>query len=159
MKYILIALSLLVVSVAATLKKYEPLPPTNQKVLEYVNTVIGKKVDAGECWDLANQALTYAKAKWTFPTTFGKAYDYKKAPILPGDLVQLSNVTIESKNGNAISRITMQKHTVVVYSVEENGKIHVAEQNFNNVRKVVINEWNLNDVKKGKLQFYRPQPL
>ncbi len=157
MKYLLIALTFLCAS--ATFQKDEALPPTNQKVVDYVNTVIGKKVGAGECWDLANEALTYAKAKWTFPTTFGKAFDYKKTPCLPGDLVQLSNVTIETRNGNSISRITMEKHTVIVYSVGEEGKIKVAEQNFNNIRKIVINEWDLDDIKKGKLQFYRPQPL
>ncbi len=156
MKYFILALGILFTS---AIGKEEPLPPTNQKVLEYVNTVIGKKVGAGECWDLANEALTFAQAKWTFPNTFGKPYDYKKSQIMPGDLIQLSNVTIESRKGNSVSTITMAKHTAIVYSVGENGKIKVAEQNFNNIRKIVLNDWNLPDVKKGKLQFYRPQPL
>jgi hypothetical protein len=157
MNYFILVLSLLFAS--ATFEKKPALPPTNQKVLDYVNTVIGKKVGAGECWDLANEALTYAQAKWKFPNTFGKPYDYKKETILPGDLIQLSNVTIETRTGNSVSTITMAKHTAIVYSVGDNGKIKIAEQNFNNIRKIVLNDWNLTDVKKGKLQFYRPEPL
>jgi hypothetical protein len=53
----------------------------------------------------------------------------------------------------------MAKHTAIVYAVGENGKIKIAEQNFNNIRKILLNDWNLKDVKKGKLQFYRPEPL
>lgn len=159
MKYFILALGFLLAS--ASVHKKAPLPPTNQKVLDYVNTVIGKKVGAGECWDLANEALTYAEAKWKFPNTFGKPYDYKKETILPGDLIQLSNVTIETRTGNSVATITMAKHTAIVYSVNEKDKlkIKIAEQNFNNIRKIVLNDWNLSDVKKGKLQFYRPQPL
>ncbi|HVD99274.1 MAG TPA: hypothetical protein VNB90_13790 [Cytophagaceae bacterium] len=155
--FILLAFSSLLFSFV--FYKKATLPPTNEKVLEYVNSVLGKKVGAGECWDLANEALTHAHAKWTFPTTFGKPYNYKKDTILPGDVIQLSDVTIETRSGNSISRITMAKHTAIVYSVGTEGKIKVAEQNFNNLKKIVINEWDLDDVKKGKLQFYRPQPL
>lgn len=135
------------------------IPPTNQKVLEYVNTVIGKKVDRGECWDLANQALTYAHAKWKFPTEFGKPVDYKKEAVLPGDLIQINNVTMESKTANSITRWKMAEHTAVLYEVKGEGKITVAEQNVNGVRKVMLSEWDLDDVKSGKLQFYRPQPM
>jgi hypothetical protein len=67
----------------------ETFPPTNIKIVEYVNTVIGKKVGRGECWDLANEALTYANARWEFPTKFGRAIDYKKEQVLAGDLIQI----------------------------------------------------------------------
>jgi hypothetical protein len=67
----------------------ETFPPTNIKIVEYVNTVIGKKVGRGECWDLANEALTYANARWEFPTKFGRPIDYKKEQVLAGDLIQI----------------------------------------------------------------------
>jgi hypothetical protein len=134
------------------------IPPTNQKILEYVKTVVGKKVDRGECWDLANGALTYANAQWEFPTTFGKPYDYKKEPIVAGDLIQINNVVMESKTETSVTRWKMTEHTAIVFETGEKGKLKVAEQNVNGVRKVMISSWNLNDLKSGKMQFYRPQP-
>jgi hypothetical protein len=136
----------------------DEIPVTNRKVLEYVKTVIGKKVDRGECWDLANQALTYANAKWEFPTKFGKPVNYKTEMIIPGDIIQINNVTMESKTATSIVRWKMKEHTAILFDVKENGKVMVAEQNVNGMRKVQVNEWNLNDVKSGKMQFYRPQP-
>lgn len=138
--------------------KANDIPLTNQKVVEYVKTVIGKKVDRGECWDLANQALLYANAKWEFPTKFGKPYDYKKEQILAGDLIQINGVVMESRTETSVVRWKMTEHTAIVYEAGEEGKIKVAEQNVNGVRKVMISSWNLNDLKSGKMQFYRPQP-
>jgi hypothetical protein len=135
------------------------LPATNQKVLEYVKSVVGKKVDRGECWDLANGALTYANAKWEFPTKFGRPYDYKKEPILAGDLIQINNVMMESRTDTSMMRWKMIEHTAIVYETgSEKMKIKVAEQNLNGLRKVALSNWNLNDLKSGKMQFYRPQP-
>jgi hypothetical protein len=136
----------------------ETLPPTNAKIVEYVTSVVGKKVGRGECWDLANEALTYANAKWEFPTTFGKPIDYKKETILAGDLIQIRNVVMESRTDTSLVRWKMVEHTAIVFASEENGRIRIAEQNVNGVRKVILSNWNLNDVKSGKLQFYRPQP-
>lgn len=137
----------------------ETLPPTNAKIVEYVNTVIGKKVGRGECWDLANEALTYANAQWKFPTTFGKPIDYKKEVILPGDLIQIKNVVMESRTDTSIVRWKMLEHTAIVYATTNSYQISIAEQNVNGVRKVMISHWNLKDVKGGSLLFYRPQPL
>ncbi|MES2778750.1 MAG: hypothetical protein V4651_02535 [Bacteroidota bacterium] len=152
MKTFFLLLSLWIVPV-------ETLPPTNAKIVEYVNSVIGKKVGRGECWDLANEALTYANAKWQFPTTFGKPIDYKKDQILAGDLIQINNVVMESKTDTSLVRWKMVEHTAIVYATTaEKGHIRIAEQNVNGVRKVMLSDWNLSDVKSGKLQFYRPQP-
>ena len=136
----------------------EVLLPTNVKVVEYVNTVIGKKVGRGECWDLANEALTYANAKWEFPTKFGKPVDYKKEQVLAGDLIQINNVVMESRTDTSIVKWKMAEHTAIVYSTTDKTHIRIAEQNVNGVRKVMLSNWNLSDVKSGKLQFYRPQP-
>lgn len=135
----------------------ETLPPANAKIVEYVNTVIGKKVGRGECWDLANEALTYANAKWELPTKFGKPFDYKKEKVLAGDLIQINNVVMESRTDTSLVRWKMVEHTAIVYSTAEKGQIRIAEQNVNGVRKVMLSNWNLNDVKSGTLQFYRPQ--
>lgn len=137
----------------------ETVPPTNARIVEYVNTVIGKKVGRGECWDLANEALTYANARWSFPTTFGKPIDYKKEVILPGDLIQIKNVVMESRTDTSVVRWKMIEHTAIVYATNNSSQIRIAEQNVNGIRKVVLSDWNLKDVKSGSLFFYRPQPL
>jgi hypothetical protein len=133
------------------------IPPTNAKIIEYINSVKGKKVDRGECWDLANGALTYAHAKWESPYGFGKPIDYKTEKIIPGDIIHILNVTMESRSENSITRWKMVEHTAILHELKEANKVMVAEQNVNGVRKVQINEWNLDDVKSGKLQFFRPQ--
>lgn len=150
---------ILSISLFCLLMSDNPIPPTNVKVIEYVNSVIGKKVDRGECWDLANQALTYAKAKWTFPTTYGKPIAYQKEQLYPGDLIQITNVVMETKTDTSIVRWKMTEHTAIVYEVISHSTIKIAEQNVNKVKKVQLNNWNLNDIKSGKMQFYRPQPL
>jgi len=133
------------------------IPPTNAKIIEYINSVKGKKVDRGECWDLANAALNYAHAKWEPPFNFGKTINYKTEKIFPGDIIHIQNVTMESKSGNAITKWKMTEHTAILFELRDANKVMIAEQNVNSVRKVQINEWNLDDVKSGKLQFFRPQ--
>jgi len=133
------------------------IPPTNAKIIEYINSVKGKKVDRGECWDLANGALTYAHAKWKSPYGFGKPINYKTEKIIPGDIIHILNVTMESRSENSITKWKMVEHTAILYDLKEANKVMIAEQNVNGVRKVQINEWNLDDVKSGKLQFFRPQ--
>ena len=64
---------------------------------------------------------------------------------------------MESKSENSITRWKMVEHTAILFELKETNKVMVAEQNVNGVRKVQINEWNLDDVKSGKLQFFRPQ--
>ena len=152
MKFLLLLFTSILFSPAAN-----EIPPTNQKIIEYVKTVVGKKVDRGECWDLANAALNYANAKWEAPFNFGKPIDYKKEEILPGDLIHINNLTMESKEGNAVTHWKMSEHTAILFEVKAEGKVMIAEQNVNKIRKVMINEWNLNDVKSGKMQFFRPQ--
>ncbi len=136
----------------------EEIPVTNQKIIAYVNQSVGKKIDTGECWDLANAALNAADANWTPPYRFGKPVDYKKEKIFPGDIMQINNVTMESKTETSVTRWKMAVHTAILYEVGSEGRIKVAEQNVNGVRKVMISNWNLNDIKSGKMQFYRPQP-
>ncbi|MFN5920781.1 MAG: hypothetical protein ACK45I_05710 [Bacteroidota bacterium] len=152
----LILLSAIFLSFKTSVK--DEFPAVNTKVIEYVNSVMGKQVGRGECWDLAAEALDYAGAKWDAPYGFGKKYSCKAAQILPGDIIQLSHVTMEKKTEKEIMRWKMLKHTAVVYEVKPQGEIVIAEQNVDGVRKVMTNTWNLNNVKTGTMDFYRPQP-
>src|SRR5271165_4497239 len=69
-----------------------PIPPLNQKVLEFTRERIGRKVADGQCISLAVEALRYAGAK-RYP--FDRSGDYVWGrPIasfkeaLPGDILQ-----------------------------------------------------------------------
>lgn len=149
--------NILIIFILSSVFGHHTTPPTNQKIINYVNTVIGKKVDQGECWDLANAALNAAGAKWQPPYGFGKPVNYKTDTLYPGDVIQITNVTMESKTETSITRWKMAQHTAILYEVAEGGSIKVAEQNVNGVRKVMISQWKLSDIKSGKMQFYRPQ--
>src|SRR5438045_4189887 len=52
-------------------------PELNKKVIEFVKTSMNKKVGAGECWDVAAEALNKAGAKWDGNYKFGKEVNYK----------------------------------------------------------------------------------
>lgn len=149
-------LSLIILILFITSHTQDEIPPVNAKVITYVKSVMGKKVGRGECWDLAAQALDYAHAKWEAPYQFGKLVNYQKDRLYPGDIIQITNVTMESQTETSITRWKMALHTAVVYKVNSATEIVIAEQNVDGVRKVMTNTWNLNDIKSGKMEFYRP---
>ena len=128
------------------------LPTVNIEVVEYAQSQKGKKVDRGECWDLARFALDHANAKWNPPYDFGTKYNYKKADILPGDIIQFENVTFKWDLG----AMSFPHHTAIVIENSGSGKITIAHQNFAGSKKVQFTELNLNYHKKGTLDFYRP---
>ena len=133
------------------------IPPLNKKIIEYVNSVIGKQVDRGECWDLANQALIKINAEWDKKYAYGKLINPKKDEIYPGDMIQFEGVKVEYQRDNMIMKEEMKHHTAVVYKVVEPGVYQLAHQNTSfSGRKVGLSELRLDDVKRGKLKFYRP---
>ncbi|NJM93938.1 MAG: hypothetical protein HC842_04065 [Cytophagales bacterium] len=142
--------------------KREKLPELNQKIVDYVATVIGTQVDRGECWDLAAAALTYSGAYFDRSTEkavliYGRRVDPKKEPVLPGDLMQLENVVLQYTKGNASYTEQMAHHTAIIYQVKENGELELAHQNTGFWgRKVGLSAFDLHHLKKGKVYIYRP---
>lgn len=138
------------------------IPPLNQKVVSYVDSVIGKKVGRGECWDLASSALDHAgayldKSSQKTIYVFGKKLNPEKDQIFPGDILQIENVKLEYTKGNMIYTENMSHHTAVIYEVISSGHFKIAHQNTSfSGRKVGVSELNLNTMKKGKIIFYRP---
>ncbi len=128
------------------------LPTVNKKVIEYTQSQKGKKVDRGECWDLARFALDYADAQWERPYSFGSKYNYKKGGILPGDVIQFEKVSFKWDLG----AMSIPHHTAIVMENRGSGKILIAHQNFAGSKKVQFTELNLNYHKKGTLDFYHP---
>jgi len=144
---------------SALVNTYSQVPEMNKQIIEYVNKVIGKKVDKGECWDLANEVLIKVKADWDGKFTFGKLLNPKKDSIYPGDIIQYKDVVIKYSIGNRQYTENMKQHTSIVYKVIAQGIYEVAEQNTAYAgKKVSIGKLNLNYIVKGKVMIYRPVP-
>jgi hypothetical protein len=140
------------------------IPDVNKKVIEYVRQVIGERIGRGECWDLADQALTFAGAQFDKSSRktiyiFGKLYDPEKEAIYPGDLIQFEGVAVSYKRGNMTYTENYKHHTAIVYQVNPDKSLQLAHQNTSfGGRKVELSDLDLNNVKKGKLYFYHPIP-
>jgi len=70
------------------------LPELNMQIVEYVESVMGEQVDRGECWDLANQALTRIDARWDGKYKYGREVNPKRREIYPGDIIQFKDVKV-----------------------------------------------------------------
>ena len=145
-----------------TLSFKADLPPLNAKIVDYVNSVMGKKVDRGECWDLAAGALAYSNAYFDRSSQktvliYGRLLDYKKEEVLPGDLIQFKNVELKYKKGNVSYTESMAPHTAIVYKVNGSLDYEIAHQNTGEWgKKVGVSNFNLNNMTKGKVMIYRP---
>jgi hypothetical protein len=156
---VLLAAAVLVGLIGAA--RAEDTPPLNQKVLDFAKKNKGKKVGNGECWTLADKALESAGAHrpgWGDygNLVFGK--EIKLDKVLPGDVLQFEEVRLEHTDPRGVKSVSeLPHHTAIVYSVK--GKqITLIHQNVNKVRKVQLNDMNLDDHKAGKIFAYRPQP-
>ncbi len=160
------AVAILIVSFLNNIKIYaqDSIPEANKNIVKYVETVIGKKVDYGECWDLANEALILVNADWDRKFKYGKLLNPNKDTIYPGDIIQFKNVLIETRTETAkgleIKQETMDQHTAIVHKVYAKGEYEIAHQNtaFSG-RKVGLSRLVLKNIKRGKIFIYRPQPL
>jgi len=135
----------------------ENIPELNKKIVEYAESVIGKKIDRGECWDLAYQALNRFNAEWDGKFQYGKLINPKREPVLPGDIIQFKNVKIKYQITNTTYTEFMKQHTAIVYKVKHNNVFTIAHQNTEfSGRKVGLSDLNLNHVVKGDVKIYRP---
>ena len=135
----------------------EELPELNQKIIEYVQSVLGTQVDRGECWDLAYQALKRSDADWDNAFIYGDLINPYRDKVYPGDIIQFKNVIIKYTKGNAIYTETMIQHTAIVYEVLDEGIYKIAHQNnTSSGKKVGIDHLNISNIVKGKASFYRP---
>jgi hypothetical protein len=141
----------------------DSLPEGNKIVLDYVNTKIGKKIKTGICFDFVAEALDNVDPNWRKRTKrFHKPqYIYgkyiKRNKLLPGDIVlyEWRDVSINSKRRTS--------HVCIVYSIDKDGNIKVAEQNTEATLKksiVIIDSFDPtgtdNETKIYNLKYYRP---
>jgi len=132
-------------------------PSLNQRILDYVNRHMGRKVGRGECWDLAADALNTYGARWDGRYGFGREVDPRKECIYPGDIVQFRHVVIVEQLDGGTRTQTMPQHTAIVHEVFKPGVYKIAHQNnaFSG-KKVGLSLLDLSEVRKGKITFYRP---
>ena len=130
----------------------------NQQIIGFVNSNMNKKVGKGECWDLANEALTLVQAKWDGNLKFGRKLDYKKECIYPGDIIQFEKVKVKYTENKVTYQETMPHHTAIIYEVKGTGDFVLAHQNTAYTgRKVGTSSLNLMNVTGGKINIYRPE--
>jgi len=163
MKQIIQCLLLLIFSGSINLSyAQESIPDINKRIITYLESNIGETVGHGECWDLADQALTSAGAQFDKSSQktiyiFGKMYNHDVDNILPGDILQFEGVTVSYKNGNMSFTENYKHHTAIVYRINSDKSLQLAHQNTSfGGRKVALNDFNLQNVKKGKIYFYHP---
>ncbi|MBK9284841.1 MAG: CHAP domain-containing protein [Sphingobacteriaceae bacterium] len=121
-----------------------------QKVFNFAKQNLNKKVDRGECWDLANAALNAAGAQWTSPYDFGTKTNIQSTQ--PGDIIQFTNTKLKFPYGS----MSFPKHTAIVYASTKK-QITLIHQNFNNKRTVDTITIQLDYIVKGKAEAYRPK--
>jgi hypothetical protein len=138
------------------------LPEINHMILMYVDKVMGTTVGRGECWDLADQALAYAGAKFDKTSRktiyiFGDRYDPDHEGIMPGDIIQFEDVSVSYREGNMIYKESYTHHTAIVFKVNKDHSLELAHQNTSfGGKKVALSTLRLEDVKKGRMYFYHP---
>ncbi len=132
-------------------------PALNQKIVDYVASQVGKRVDRGECWDLAYEALTKNNCQWDGKYAYGKKVNPATDSIYAGDLLQFEGVTVKYHENNATVKESFPHHTAIVYQVMGKGHYKIAHQNFGNTaKKVVVTELKLTNKVSGTITFYRP---
>ncbi len=78
--------------------------------------------------------------------------------LLAGDILHMEGVVMEAKTENGLMRWKMTEHSAIVYQAFSNSKLQIAEQNFNKIRKVTLNNIDLANLKSGTITAFRPQP-
>lgn len=115
----------------------------NEKVVDYVQSVMGTQIGRGECSDLIMQVQYIVfKEKPTKKT--------KKPPkVLPGDIISLYNVSIGGLYFSEHYAIIMEEISPQVY--------RIAHQNHNGYKKVHEITIDLKEAAGGKYYIKRPK--
>lgn len=133
------------------------LPALNQQIVGLAYSKLGKKVDRGECWDLAAFVLNESGASWDKYMEYGRKINHKREEILPGDIIQFTRVKMRYEENGIIHFETMRMHTAVIAKRLGKNKFLMLEQNTErHGRKVGESILRLDAIVKGKIEIYRP---
>jgi len=134
-------------------------PELNNKIVSYVDSQIGEKVNRGECWDLAYEALTQNNCSWDGKYVFGKKLNQKSDIIYPGDIIQFTNVNIKYTRNGMLYKEAYKHHTAIIHKVIGPGHYEIAHQNNGfSGKKVGLSDLDLSNKTGGTIEIYRPQP-
>lgn len=130
--------------------------PLNMQIYELAKAKLGKKVDRGECWDLAKFVLEKTDCEWDGMFKFGRELSSDEC-VMPGDIIQFKNVKIKYKEGNTTFTESMTQHTALIYEVKAEGEFILIHQNTGYTgRKVGTSGLKINTIIKGSYKIYRP---
>lgn len=111
------------------------------KVLQFAQDNLGKKVSNGQCWDLAERALRKAGAKTSNTYYDGNKQKFGDADYVwgkkiaqnelkAGDIIQFRDYEVKLKKPNgAWITVGRPHHTAIMESKNSDGSITVIEQN------------------------------
>lgn len=153
----LLTVFIIICSLTLNAQEQQKLPEINSRIVSLLDSLEGKTVYRGECWDLAKFVLNKTGAAWNGRLKFGREYNYKKHDILPGDIVQFTSAVFVEETETTTKTWRMVKHTAVVYKVLDKNKLILAEQNSDGKRFVTKSMINLDNLRHGKVSFYRPE--
>ncbi len=161
------------------------IPVINQAVLAFAEAHVGQEVGNGQCTDLVAAAYGAAGAEsesklgptgpdanyvWGTPVDTVTTANRSLAGVLPGDVIQFSDVTLVHTttypNGSWVTTTqTAEHHTAIVESVS-GSTIFVLEQNVgsattpDSVRYTVQHgTYDLNDLQNGTMWIFQPISL
>ncbi len=137
----------------------DDIPQINREIIRLTDSLMGKTIGRGECWDLAYYVLEHTNADWNKKLEYGRQYKPSQAQILPGDIIQFQNTVFIRKEGNKTIKWKAPKHTAIVMEVNDSGKLTIAHQNADGKRYVTRGTINPGNLARGKLLFYRPKKL
>lgn len=84
----------LLISAQSFSQDCDSIPELNQSIVELAKKKMRKKVDRGECWDLAKYVLDETNAEWDDWEVYGDLINRKTDCILPGDIIQFEKIKL-----------------------------------------------------------------
>ena len=141
---------------AAPIVANSGIPDLNVRVANFAIAHLGKTVGNGECWTLAQEALTAAGAQSPDDFVFGREL-VQNEKWLPGDIIQFTScrfVEIRPFSQSTFD-LGLPNHTAIIYSAQ-NGVVVIIQQNSNNDKRVQTQTLNFANMVSGRLKVYRP---
>lgn len=124
----------------------EKLPKANEKVLEYINSVMGTTVGTGECSDLIFNAQYLLKKE-------GISSKTKTRKTLPGDFISFKGVIFKGKQSGTKN---FTDHHAIVFDVITPDIFVIAHQNHNKKRIVDTLTLYMNEKIQGSVDIRHP---
>jgi hypothetical protein len=149
---------------AAPVPVQQSTSPYANKILQYAQAEIGKKLGRGECTDLVVAALAFAGARPGDTSSpigayiWGRKINFPTESVQPGDIIQLVNVKLSFNSGGSSGYWeTTTQHSAIIETAS-GLLLHVIGQNAPPGTPVSRQDINLNwHLDRGSYAIYRAQ--